>query len=81
MSLYVVEPHTCMWRNLKHDRMIFVCFQGKTFTTMVIQIYAQTSNAEEAENEHLCKDRQSLLELTPPPPKMSFSSQGTGMLK
>ena len=51
--------------NLKNDRMISVCFQGKPFDIMVIQAYAQTSNAEEAEvkwfNEHL----QDLLELTP----------------
>ena len=76
MSLYVVEPHTCMWCNLKHDRMISVCVQGKTFTTIVIQTYAQTSNAEEAENEHFCKDRQSLLELTPPPPRCLFHHRG-----
>ena len=34
--------------NLKNDRMIFVCFQGKPFNITVIQVYAPTSNAEEA---------------------------------
>ena len=37
--------------NLKNDRMIFVCFQGKPFSITVIQVYAPTSNAEEAEVE------------------------------
>ena len=37
--------------NLKNDRMISVHFQGKTFNIMVIQVYASTSNAEEAEIE------------------------------
>ena len=35
--------------NLKNDRMISVCFQGKPFNNMVIQVYAATSKAEEAE--------------------------------
>ena len=35
--------------NLKNDRMISVCFQGKPFSITVIQVYAPTSNAEEAE--------------------------------
>ena len=37
--------------SLKNDRMISVCFQGKPFSIMVIQFYAPTSNAEEAEVE------------------------------
>ena len=37
--------------NLKNDRMIFVHFQGKRFNLMVIQVYAPTTNAEEAEVE------------------------------
>ena len=45
--------------------MIFVHFQGKPFNTMVIQVYALTSNAEEAEVERFYKDLQDLLELTP----------------
>ena len=42
--------------NLKNDRMIYVRFQGKTFNIMVIQVYALTSNAEEAEVEQFYKD-------------------------
>ena len=48
--------------NLKNDRMISVCFQGKPFNITVIQ-YAPTSNAEEAEQFY--EDLQDLLELTP----------------
>ena len=51
--------------NLKNDRMISVCFQGKPFNIMVIQVYALTSNAKEAEVEWLYEDLQDLLELTP----------------
>ena len=50
--------------NLK-NRMISVHFQGKPFNITVIQAYASTSNAEEAEVECLYEDRQDLLELTP----------------
>ena len=50
-----------------------VRFQGKPFNIMVIQVYAPTSNAEEAEAEWFYEDLQDLLELTPPK-KMSFSS-------
>ena len=63
--------------NLKNNRMISVHFQGKPFNIMVIQIYALTSNAEEAEVEWSYEDLQDLLELTSK--KMSFSLQGTGM--
>ena len=52
--------------NLKNDRMISVRFQGKPFNITVIQAYAPTSNAEEAEVEWFYKDLQDLLELTPP---------------
>ena len=51
--------------NLKNNRMISVCFQGKPFNITVIQVYAPTSNAEEAEVEWVCEDLQDLLELTP----------------
>ena len=57
--------------NLKNDRMISVRFPGKPFNIMVIQVYALTSNAEEAEIERLCENLQDLLELTPA--KMYFS--------
>ena len=45
--------------------MISVCFQGKPFNIMVIQVYALTSNAEEAEVERFYEDLQNLLEITP----------------
>ena len=51
--------------NLKNDRMISVHFQGKPFNIIVIQVYAPTSNAEEAEVEWFYEDLQVLLELTP----------------
>ena len=43
-----------------------ICFQGKPFTITVIQVYALTSNAEEAEVERFYEDLQDLLELIPP---------------
>ena len=46
--------------------MISVHFQGKPFSITVMQVYAPTSNAEEAEVERLYEDLQDLLELTPP---------------
>ena len=46
--------------------MISVRFQGKPFNITVIQVYAPTSNAEEAEVERICEDLPDLLELTPP---------------
>ena len=45
--------------------MISVCFQDKLFNIIVIQAYALTSNAEEAEVEWFCEDLQDLLELAP----------------
>ena len=57
--------------NLKNNRMISVRFQGKPFSITVIQVYAPTSNAEEAEVKRFYEDLQNLLELTPK--KMSFS--------
>ena len=51
--------------NLKNDRMISIHFQGKPFNITVIQAYAPTSNAEEAEVEQFYEDLQHLLELTP----------------
>ena len=50
--------------NLKNDRMISVHFQGTPFNITVIQVYAPTSNAEEAEVEWFYEDLQDLLELT-----------------
>ena len=57
--------------SLKNDRMISVRLQGKPFNITVIQVYAPTSNTEEAEVERFYEDLQDLLELTPK--KMSFS--------
>ena len=47
--------------NLKNGIMISVCFQGKPFNIMVIQVYAPNSNAEEAEVEQFSEDLQDLL--------------------
>ena len=57
--------NTVLGCNLKNDRLISVHFQGKPFNTTVIQAYAPTSNAEEAEIEWFYEDLQDLLELTP----------------
>ena len=62
--------------NLKNDRMISVRFQGKPFNITVIQVYAPTSNAEEAEVEQFYEDLQ---ELTPK--KDVLFIMGTGMQK
>ena len=51
--------------NLKNDRMISVRFQSKPFYITIIQVYASTSNAEEAGVERFYEDLQDLLELTP----------------
>ena len=51
--------------NLKNDRMISVRFHGKPFNITVIQVYAPTSNTEEAEVEWFYEDLQDLLELIP----------------
>ena len=59
------SPNAVLECNLKNDRMISVRFQGKPLNIMVIQVYALTSNAAEAEVEWFCEDLQDLLELTP----------------
>ena len=51
--------------NLKNDRTISIHFQSKPFSITIIQVYAPTSNAEEAEVEWFYEDIQNLLELTP----------------
>ena len=51
--------------NVKNDRMISVRFHGKPFNITVIQVYAPTSNTEEAVVERFYEDLQDLLELTP----------------
>ena len=57
--------NTVLGCNLKNDRMISVRFQGKSFNITVIQVYAPTNNAEEAEVARFYEDLQDLLELTP----------------
>ena len=59
--------------------MISIRFQGKPFNITVIQVYASTSNTEEAEVEQFYEDLQDLLEVTPQ--KMSFSLYGTEIQK
>ena len=59
--------------NLKNDRMILVLFQGKPFNITVIQVYAPTTDAKEAEVDQFYEDLQDLLEVTPKK-RMSFSS-------
>ena len=51
--------------NLKNDRMISVCFQGKPFNITVIQVCAWTNNAKQAEVEQFYENLQDLLKLTP----------------
>ena len=58
---------------------ISVRFQGKPFNITVIQVYASTSNAEEAEVEQFFEDLQDLLELKPK--KDVLFIKGTGMQK
>ena len=65
--------------NLKNDRMISFHFQGKPFNITVIQAYAPTSNAEEADVEQFYEDLQDLLEQTPK--KDVLFMIGTGMQK
>ena len=66
------------WCNLKNDRMILVCFQGRSFNITVIQVYAPM-NIEEAEAELLYEGQQDLLELTTPPhpQKSPFPHRGS----
>ena len=59
--------------------MISVYFQDKPFNITVFQVYAPTSDAEEAEVDLFYEDLQDLLEVTPK--KMSISSYGIGMQK
>ena len=54
--------------------MILVCFQGKPFNFTVIQIYAPTTNAEEAEADRFYEDLHEFLEVIQKKKKMSFSS-------
>ena len=51
--------------NLKNERMILICFQGKSFSITVIQVYPPNTDAKKAEVERFYEDLQDLLELTP----------------
>ena len=63
-----------------HKRQnISVCFQGKPLSITVIQVYASTSNAKEAEIEWFYEDLQNLIELAPK--RGVFSLEGTGRQK
>ena len=62
--------------NLKNNRMILIHFQGKLFNITVIQVYAPTTNAKEAEVELFYEDLQDLLELTPKKMHLSFITGG-----
>ena len=68
-----------LWYNLKNNRIISVCFQGKSFNITVIQVYSSTPNAKEAEVDWFYEDLHYFLKLTPK--QMSFSLKGTGMQK
>ena len=57
--------NTVLGCSLKNDRIISVCLQGTPFNITVIQVYAPTSNAEEAEVKRFYEDLQDLLEPTP----------------
>ena len=61
--------NTVLECNLKNDRMILVCLQGKPFSTTVIQVYVPTMDAKEAKVKWFYQD---LLDLTPK--EMSISS-------
>ena len=63
----------------QNDRMISLLFQVKPFNITVIQVYAPTSNAEEAAVERFYEDLQDLLELTPP--KKSEVPRPLGIIK
>ena len=58
--------HAVFGCSLKNNRMISVCFQGKPFNIMIIQVYAPTSNTEESQVELFYEDIRDLLEITPP---------------
>ena len=72
------SPKCSTWMQSQKRRINSAHFQGKPFNITVIQVFASTSNAEEAEVEWFYEDLQDLLEHAK---KMSFSLQGTGMQK
>ena len=72
-----VSAHSCY----SHQSSTMQLLLQAPFNIIVIQVYVLTNNTEVAEVEWLIEDLQDLLELTPPPPKMSFSLWRTGMQK
>ena len=62
---YLEEQSAITECNLRNNTTVFVYFQGKPFNFTVIQVYASTTNAEEAEFEQFYKELQDLLGLTP----------------
>ena len=64
-GLVIIVNKSLQNAELENDRMISVHLQGKPFNVTVIQVYALTSNAEEAEVDQSCEDLHDLLELTP----------------
>ena len=72
--------NTVLGCSLKNDRMISVHLQGKPFNITVIQFYASTSKAEEAEVEWFYEDLQDLLELTPKKHSKNSSRDGNTRL-
>ena len=66
-----IVKHVVLGSNLKNDKMISVCFQGKPFSVTVIQDYAPTINAKETEAEWFYEYLQDLLELIPKKKKKS----------
>ena len=68
--------NTVLGYNLKSSRINSVCFQGKSFNIRVIQVYAPTTKAKEAEVEWFYEDLQHLLELTPKKKRCTFLPRG-----
>ena len=68
--------NTVLGYNLKSSRINSVCFQGKPFNIRVIQVYAPTTKAKEAEVEWFYEDLQHLLELTPKKKRCPFLPRG-----
>ena len=66
------SPKCSSWVQSQNNRMISVCFKGKPFNIIVIQVYDPTRYIEEAEAERFYEDLQDLLELTPPKDVLFF---------
>ena len=60
-----IFQNAVLWASLKNNRMILIPFQDRSFNISVIQVYASTTDAKEAEVDQFCKYLQHFLELTP----------------